>query len=119
MREADIQNEIRKAISPYGTYFRANVGQAWTGRDIRRIMGSIIIEQPRRFDTGLPKGFPDLFGFTDCNGVPVFTALEVKAPGGRVRPEQRHMLEFLRSRGAIAGVVHSASEALALIRQRR
>ncbi|HAM1653516.1 TPA: VRR-NUC domain-containing protein, partial [Listeria monocytogenes] len=49
--EMNIQNSIRLALAKKGHYvFRANVGK------IRMPNGRI-------FDTGLPKGFPDLFGF--------------------------------------------------------
>jgi hypothetical protein len=117
MTEADIQREIRKAISPYGTYFRGNVGQAWTGTEIMQLpSGDILIKNPRPFDTGLPKGFPDLFGFTLRAGIPVFTGIEVKTPIGRVRPDQKHMLAFLQSKGAIAGIARSPKDAIHLLK---
>ena len=117
MMEADIQKEIRKAISPFGTYFRANVGQAWAGNEIKILSnGDILIKNGRPFNSGLPKGFPDLFGFTLKNDVPVFTGIEVKGPKGRVRPEQQHMIEFLKSRNVIIGVARSADEAVHILK---
>ena len=116
MRESDIQNAIRKAISPFGTYFRANVGQAWTGKEIIRLAnGDILIKEGRPFNTGLPPGFPDLFGFTLRNAMPVFTGIEVKTLKGRIRPEQKHMLSFLQLQGAIAGIARSAEDAVKLV----
>lgn len=117
MTEHDIQNEIRMAISPYGTYFRANVGQAWTGEAIHYLPnGDILIKKGRPFSTGLPKGFPDLFGFTLQDGLPVFTGLEVKAANGRIRKEQQHMIDFMQSRNCKAGIVRSAAEAVKLLK---
>lgn len=117
MTEADIQRDIRKAISPYGTYFRANVGQAWTGEEIVPLgNGDILIKGGRPFNSGLPKGFPDLFGFTLKNNVPIFTGIEVKTPTGRVRPEQHHMIDFLKQRGVIVGIARSANDAVQLLK---
>ena len=49
--EHTIQNEIRVALTENGyTVFRANVGK------VKMMDG-------RWFDTGLPKGHPDLYGF--------------------------------------------------------
>lgn len=116
MTEADIQRSIRKAIALYGTYFRGNVGQAWTGEEIVPLgNGDLLIRGARPFASGLPKGFPDLFGFTLRDMVPVFTGIEVKTPMGRVRPAQAQMLAFLKARGAIAGVARSEEDAVRLV----
>lgn len=118
MTEHDIQNEIRMAISPYGTFFRANVGQAWTGSAIHYLSnGDILIKNGRPFSTGLPKGFPDLFGFTIQNGLPIFSGLEVKNANGRIRKEQQHMIDFLQSRNCKAGIVRSVDEAIKLVKE--
>lgn len=117
MTEADIQRSIRMAISPYGTYFRGNVGRAWTGSEILELpSGDLLIKNPRPFDTGLPKGFPDLFGFTMRDDIPVFTGIEVKTPTGRVRPDQKHMLAFLQSKNVIAGIARSPEDAIQLLK---
>ena len=116
MTEADIQKQIRMAISPYGTYFRANVGQAWTGDEVYIKGGDVFIKNARTFITGLPKGFPDLFGFTLKDDLPIFTAIEVKSPKGRVRKEQAQILEFLKSRGVLCGIARSSEEALSIIK---
>lgn len=116
MTEADIQRQIRIVLSPFGTYFRANVGQAWTGSDYIQTASGMLIKNPRPFNTGLPKGFPDLFGFTLKNDVPIFTAIEVKTPKGRLRQDQKHMLEFLKAKGAIVGVARSTDDAITIIK---
>lgn len=124
MRESDIQNAARIALSPYGTYFRANVGQGWVGvpTKVNREgwfhvpAGSVILTQARPFNTGLPAGFPDTFGFTIVNGIPIFTGIEFKTETGRIRPEQEHMIKFLLSKGCLAGVARSPAEAVRIVR---
>ena len=99
--EHEIQNEIRVALSPYAVIFRANVGKVRT-------------PDGRYFDTGLPPGFPDLFGFRKSDGKMIF--IEVKAEKGRVSELQRNFLGVLHNYGVvIAGVCRSSGEALRLI----
>lgn len=98
--EHDIQNEIRAAVSPWCVIFRANVGRAKT-------------PDGRYFSTGLPAGFPDLFGVRRRDGRAVF--IEVKKQGGKVSPEQKHFIETMRSLGAAAGICRSAEEAIKLV----
>jgi hypothetical protein len=121
MNEHDIQDKIRVYVSEnqLATLFRANVGESWTGNKIERTFdGRIIIYQPRRLSTGLPPGFPDLFGFKtviitpDIVGrqVAVFAFLEVKQPGKKPTEKQAHMIDFLKKNGAIGGVARSPEE---------
>ena len=117
MTESDIQRQIRIAISPFGTYFRANVGQAWTGDNYIQTESGLFIKNPRPFNTGLPKGFPDLFGFTLKDNIPIFTAIEVKTPKGRVRQDQAYILDFLKEKGAIVGVARSVKDAIAILKR--
>lgn len=73
----------------------------------------------RRFSTGLPAGFPDLFGFRTITVTPgmvgkeiaVFCGIEIKKPDGKVRPVQRNMLDYLQERGARAGIARSCEDA--------
>lgn len=95
-----IQNKIREALSPYAVIFRANVGSGVT-------------YDGRHFDTGLPKGFSDLFGFRKSDGKAIF--IEVKTPKGKVSPEQENFLKCMKKYGAVAGVCRSPEEALQLI----
>lgn len=101
MKEIDVQNSIRLALNPYAIIFRANVG-VFNTRDGRWI------------STGLPKGFPDLFGFRKKDGKAIF--IEVKNEKGQLRKEQKHFLETMRKNGAIAGVARSPEEAIELVR---
>ena len=100
IKEIDIQNSIRLALSGKCVIFRANVGVFSTA-------------DGRTVSTGLPKGFSDLFGYrkSDCKAV----FIEVKTSTGKVRPQQEQFLKTMRSYGAIAGVARSAAEALELI----
>lgn len=98
--EHAIQNEIRLALNDSCVIFRANVGKGFTF-------------DGRYFDTGLPKGFSDLFGFRKSDGRAVF--IEVKTKNGRASKEQKNFLEQMKRNGAIAGICRSAEDALKLI----
>jgi hypothetical protein len=100
MTEHEIQNSIRLKLSELGyAVFRANVGKFQT-------------KDGRWFDTGLPKGFSDLFAIK--NGKIYF--LEVKAETGKPTAEQLNFLAVMRDRyGCITGIVQSAEEAVKLV----
>ena len=99
--ETALMNQIRVELSKECVIFRANVGK------VRMIDG-------RYFDTGLPKGFSDLFGARKKDGKAIF--VEVKTEAGRVRPEQEKFLDRMQSYGFIAGVVRSVEDAKQLIK---
>lgn len=98
--EHAIQNAIRIALSDRATVFRANVGSG-------------ITYDGRHFDTGLPKGFSDLFGFRHSDGKIFF--IEVKTPKGRVSEAQQNFIKQMRCHGAAAGVARSVDDALKII----
>lgn len=99
--ESLIQNKIRVGLSKAGhTVFRVNVGKVRTA-------------DGRYFDTGLPKGFSDLFGFRKGDAKAFF--IEVKNETGRVRPEQKKFMEVMASRGALVGVARSVEDALKIV----
>lgn len=98
--EHKIQNEIRLALSDSCVIFRINVGKGYT-------------PDGRYFDTGVPKGFSDLFGFRKSDGKAVF--IEVKTPNGRASAYQKKFIEQMQKNGAIAGVCRSTDDALKLI----
>lgn len=128
-KEHNLQNTIRLHVSKtqLGTLFRANVGQGWTGKVQRMHMtpdtNTIMIVNPRPFSTGLPVGFPDLFGFVPVTITPdmvgrqvaVFAAVEVKQKTGRVSVKQRDMLAFLQRQGARAGIARSVDDAARIL----
>lgn len=61
---------------------------------------------------GLCKGSSDLIGLRRDGR---FVALEVKAPGGRHRPEQERYVELVQSFKGLAGFVTSVEEARNII----
>lgn len=99
-QEHSIQNDIRNSTADIAVLFRANVGQG-------------ITYDGRHFDTGLPKGFSDLFGFRKSDGRAVF--VEVKTKTGRIRPEQQNFINKMRLYGALAGVARSVQDARTII----
>lgn len=101
MKESDVQNSIRLALNPYAVIFRGNVGK------VRMADG-------RWFDTGLPRGFSDLFGFRKSDGKMIF--IEVKNDKGRLRDVQRHFLNTMQDYPVICGVCRSADEAVELVK---
>lgn len=98
--EKDIQNAIRLGVSDIAVTFRANVGKLYT-------------DDGRMIATGLPKGFPDLFGYRKSDGKIIF--IEVKTAKGRLRPEQEKFLQTVKEDGCIAGVARSVDDARRLI----
>lgn len=100
MTEHDIQNDIRNKTADIAVLFRGNVGSGVT-------------YDGRHFDTGLPKGFSDLFGFRKSDGKAVF--IEVKTQSGRIRPEQKNFIDKMRIYGALAGVARSVEDARKII----
>ncbi|MDO5559398.1 MAG: VRR-NUC domain-containing protein [Oscillospiraceae bacterium] len=99
MTETDIMNLIRMNLSEAGfVVFRANVGK-------------MKLPDGRWFDTGLPKGFSDLFAVKDGR----IYFIEVKKPGGIARPEQINFISQMKKHGCIAGIAHSVEEAFKLV----
>jgi hypothetical protein len=99
--EHKIQNDIRVAVSQHGcTIFRANVGK-------------VKLPNGRWFDTGLPRGYPDLFGFRHSDGKMFF--IECKNEVGRLRPEQKVFQKFVKPLPVLYGVARSVDDAIAII----
>jgi len=98
--EHEIQNEIREALEPYAIIFRSNVGKVRT-------------PDGRFFDTGLPKGFPDLFGFRKSDGKAIF--IEVKKPDGKLTKAQECAGAVFSAFPVLYGVCRSAEDAVKLV----
>lgn len=117
--EHDIQNDIRNALAGQCHLFRANVGQGWTGDITKLPDGSLHIKNPRPFNTGLPAGFSDTFGWVTVTITPDmlgqtfarFIAGEVKTPKGKPRPEQEKFIAAVNRNGGVADVWRSVNDA--------
>lgn len=104
MNEHSIQNAIRLRLSELGyCVFRANVGRFQT-------------KDGRWFDTGLPRGFSDLFAVKDGR----IYFLEVKTETGRPSEEQLKFLAVMRDRyGCVAEIVRSVDDAIRAVGETR
>lgn len=98
--EHDLQNLIRMELSALGyCVFRANVGK-------------VKLHDGRYFDTGLPKGFSDLFAVKD--GKIYF--LEVKTKKGRPTKDQLKFRNVMKNvYGCPAGICRSVEDAINLV----
>ena len=111
--ENEIQSEIRATLNyrPECTIYRNNTGAAKMGQRWVRF--------------GLCKGSSDLIGYTSTEITPemvgshlaVFTALEVKKPGGQVTFEQVEFGDAVKKAGGIFAVVESVHDAEDAIRK--
>ena len=99
--EHSIQLAIMVAVSHHHcNIFRSNVGK-------------VKMADGRWFDTGLPKGHPDLYGFKWSNGKVFY--LEIKNAKGRPRAEQIQFHKMLTEHHIIHGIARSVDDALKII----
>lgn len=100
MSEHDLQNLIRMKLTNLGyCVFRANVGK-------------IRLSDGRWFDTGLPKGFSDLFVVKD--GKIYF--MEIKTEKGKPTKEQLNFINTMESiYNCPAGICRSVEDAINLV----
>lgn len=133
-READIQQAIRLALGlePGLVLWRNNVGAAFhaeTKRPVQYGVGGTggadligLLTVNVALFCADPDNCDDMPRFI-CNGhhrrIARFIALEVKRPGGRVRPEQVDFINMVRADGGFAAIVHSVEEARAAIERAR
>lgn len=100
MTETDLQNKIRLSLSDIAVTFRANVGKFYTA-------------DGRVINSGLPVGFPDLFGFRKSDGKMFF--IEVKLPNGKLSPGQEKFSVFAKQHKILYGVARSIEQAREII----
>lgn len=92
-------------------------------RLFRNNVGRLQARDGRYVTYGLCPGSSDLIGWTPVtithsmvgHTVPLFTAIEVKSPLGRLTSEQSRFLETVRRAGGIGAVVRSEAEAEAIL----
>lgn len=101
-QETEIMRRIMVECSDIAILWRANVGKFYT-KDLRIV------------NTGLPKGFSDLFGFRLKDQKIIF--IEVKTSTGKTRQEQEHFLEAMKKNGCICGVARNTLQAREIIEQ--
>lgn len=106
MRESYLVNDIIRGLYGCVKLWRVNVGTVKTA-------------DGRRFSTGLPKGFSDLFGILphqySKTGCPVPVFIECKVGANKPTDEQKEFLRAHREMGCAAGVARSVSDAWAII----
>lgn len=100
VNEIDLMHGVMLAASQAGNMiFRTNVGK-------------VRMSDGRWFDTGLPKGHSDLYGFRPDGKV---FYIETKMHSRVPTPEQVTFLKAVINRGGIGGVAYSVDEAMAII----
>lgn len=107
MTEKEIQNKILALSRGNVRLFRNNVG----------------FDATNKVKYGLAPGSSDLIGWTKRaittqdvgTTVAVFTAIEVKKPGGRVSDKQKTFIKAVQTSGGIADVCYSLEEAVTLL----
>lgn len=101
--EHQVQNAIRVALSAnHCTVFRVNAGQ-------------VRLPDGRFFQTGVPKGHFDLYGFRWSDHQVFY--IEVKTKTGRPRPDQIKFHDFLARRGVIHGIARSPEDAIKIVEE--
>lgn len=100
MTETELMHKVMLAVTEAGNQiFRTNVGKVRT-------------PDGRYFDTGLPVGHSDLYGFRP-DGQIFF--IETKLHPRKPTKEQRRFILAMIAKGAAAGVAYTVDEALKIV----
>jgi len=102
--------------------FRSNAGVSWQGKEVEHTARFITLENPRAIH-GWPAGTSDLVGWKSVvitqamvgSRVAVFTAVEVKSPGGRLTDGQRRFLAAVQAAGGYAVAARTLAEVAAVL----
>jgi hypothetical protein len=102
--------------------FRNNIGLAWLGKAVVGTQG-VFIRRPYQVRFGLCVGSSDLVGFSCVTVTPemvgttlaVFTAAEVKRPGGHLTTAQKRFISMVKAMGGRAAAVRSHAEMIAFM----
>lgn len=101
MTETDLMHAVMLAVTEAGNQiFRTNVGKVRT-------------PDGRYFDTGLPKGHSDLYGFRPDGQI---FYIETKLHPRKPTKEQRQFILAMIGKGAAAGVAYTVEEALKIVK---
>jgi len=105
------ENQTTQAIIQYLTLKKWRVWKIYNGSIPARVFGNKIIYKKKKVEE---RGLPDLFCMRE--GFPMLW-LEVKSPGGRVRPEQKDFIErAMKTQNGWAHVVWLVDEVIELNR---
>jgi len=108
-------NLIVDYITKQGSFcrmFRANAGMAWVGTIINKTADSITLKNARPLH-GLPKGFPDTFGFESVivseemvgKRIAIFKCAEFKTGKLKLTEEQSIFKNLVEKMGGIFEVI--------------
>jgi len=119
--ETATKSEIMLAVGRESRLFKNPVGNGWMGKVIAEKGDTVTLAGARRVAYGLNVGSSDLVGWTSLLITPdhvgrilaIFSAIEVKKPGGRhpVTDEQEKFLAAVRRAGGFAGIARSPEQA--------
>lgn len=107
MTETEILRQIQSLSKGNVRLFRNNVG----------------FDATNKVKYGLAPGSSDLIGWKTITITPhhvgqqiaVFTAIEVKKPGGRISPEQKNFVDYVDECGGLSGICYSIEDAKKLL----
>lgn len=129
MTESNLLRQILLEVSkrlPNVRLFRNNVGVGWAGKLVNiSALGVTAIQNARPLRAGLCEGSSDLIGWTSVEITPgmvgrrlaVFTAVEVKKPGGKPTAEQLNFLQRVQDAGGIAVLAFDEDQTVGDIRR--
>lgn len=121
MQEHELQKRIQVALSGAGcVVFRTNVGKGLLIRRAQIIKrydnGTALVAGTfNYFDSGLPVGHPDLYGFRKNDGKVFY--IEVKTKRGVISTKQTMFHNMLHKNGIIHGVARSVEDALKIVEE--
>ncbi|MEG1758259.1 MAG: VRR-NUC domain-containing protein [Oscillospiraceae bacterium] len=111
--EANIQNQIRVALSEHGIVFRTNAGEFWQGTLVySEEFHQRVLINLRRVE-GMPAGFSDLLFI----GHSEVAFIETKTATGKEREAQLRFLKLMARMGHRAGVARNVKDALKIIKE--
>lgn len=106
-KERDIINEYLLNLPENMRMFRSNSGMAWAGKATKKGIFTII-KNARPFH-GMPKGWPDITGFTSIEVTPdmigkriaIFTVTEAKTGNLKLSDDQIRFKNMIERMGGI------------------
>lgn len=118
---------VMNAETPIMQAIRLAIGGRRDARIFRNNVGMAFLADGTTRRYGLCKGSSDLIGWRTVTITPamvgrrlaVFTAIEVKAPGGRASVEQVAFINAVNAAGGLAGLADSIPKALAIVERLR